>query len=113
MKYTSLAALALAFVLAGCDTAHTAYKQYEWYKDTYTAHKSNVSKVKNADTLYTDAVANNASEDELTRLRIELSGIRQVCLDNVEKYNSEATKTIKVVTLPTDVPLSLSQEECK
>lgn len=62
---------------------------------------------------YADAVASNASDDELTRLRIELSAIRQVCLDNVKKYNSEASKTIKVVTLPDDVPLSLSQEECK
>lgn len=113
MKYTSLAALVLAFVLAGCSTAQTAYKQYEWYKDTYAAHKSNVGKVKIATTSFTDAVASNANEDELTRLRIELSAIRQVCLDNVEKYNSESTKTIKEVTLPTDVPLSLSQDECQ
>lgn len=112
MKYTSLA-LVLAFVLAGCSTSQTAYKQYEWYKDTYAAHKSNVGKVKIATASFTDAFASNANMDEITRLRIELSAIRHVCLDNVEKYNSESTKTIKEMTLPNDVPLSLSQDECQ
>lgn len=104
---TKMMFVALACALSACSSP--AYQQYEWYKDTYNSHLSNIAKIQAAKSLLDETT----DPDERRRLSVEILAVKQICGETVTRYNSEASKTIKVIVLPNDVPQSISMEDCK
>lgn len=103
----------IVFMLIGCLTG--VEQNYSWFFDTHAAYESRVGQIDAQEVLLSTAEEAPPPVDsqELARLRIELSGMRQSCRDLASKYNAQASKIHKGVFLSNKLPTTLDASRCE
>lgn len=93
----------------------TVEENYSWFFDTHAAYESRVGQIDAQETLL--AAAEEApppvDQQELARLRVELSGMRQSCRELVTSYNAQAAKVHKGVFQSNKLPVTLDPSRCE
>lgn len=81
---------------------------YEWYHDAYGRFEARVTQIGQ----FQDLLADEQAGAERNRLRIDLTGMQQVCRELAEQYNANARKLNKGIFRGWSLPETLDQTNC-
>ena len=84
---------------------------YEWFHDAHQAYLAKVQNIATHSKLINLAKSDGDNE-EVSRLRVEVSGMQMFCTDLAKKFNANAAKINKNIFKGTPVPDTLDSKNC-
>lgn len=82
---------------------------YEWFQESATAFDARVAQIE----AHKSLIAKETDPDELRRLRIELSGMQQVCRDLAAKYSGKTNEIHVGFLKGRNLPETLNARSCE
>jgi len=85
--------------------------KYEWYHDAWGSWNAQVRNVQSHSSLIKEA-KDDGDKNEVSRLRVEVSGMKMVCRDLAEQYNANSRKINQNIFKGKSAPATLNLASC-